>query len=85
MGFYIPNDIPLENYEGTELVEKINNLSEIDSNLAVIVEVDNGLFKAYGYAYNQAELEEFNHPDGRPKRWFTMPLTDAKKLSGYNR
>jgi hypothetical protein len=36
--------------------------------------VDNGAFTACALAYNQAELEAFDHPtDERPKSWWPIP------------
>jgi len=32
--------------------------------------VDNVFFGAAAYAYDESEMKEFQHPDGRPKRWF---------------
>lgn len=45
----------------------------------MICVVDNGLFEACGYAYNEAEFNAFNHVDGRPKRWFSYEY--AEKLA----
>lgn len=41
--------------------------------------VDNGPFEAAAYAYSENEMEEFKYPDGRPKRWLTVP--DAENLA----
>ncbi len=41
--------------------------------------VDNGIFAAAGYAYDEREFEDFNRPDGRPKTWLVYPY--AKDLA----
>lgn len=38
--------------------------------------VDNGLFGAVGYAYDDREMEVFKKPTGRPTTWLYFP--DAK-------
>lgn len=45
--------------------------------------VENGLFDAAGYCYNEEEMRAFNEPDGRRRTWLTVP--DADKWSGYRR
>ena len=85
MGYYIPNGQPIESAQGVEQIEQPDSIDEIEkAGKAVIVELDNLAFKAYGYAYSNEELREFTHPaDARPKRFFTMPLEQARTLSGY--
>lgn len=47
----------------------------------LICVVENGPFDAAAYAYNEKEFNEFNYPDGRPKRWLVHPK--AAELAGY--
>jgi len=35
--------------------------------------VDNGFFTAAGIGYCLAEVEEFQRPCGRPKKWYSVP------------
>ena len=46
----------------------------------MICVVDNGIFEAAAYAYDEDEYNVFKRPDGRPKQWLTHP--QAKLLSG---
>lgn len=41
--------------------------------------VNNGLFEAAGYVYNEAEMREFKRADGRPRVWLSVP--NAKDLA----
>ena len=51
-------------------------------NLVCVVE--NGLFDAAGFCYNENEFKAFNDPsDPRPKRWIIYP--NAAKISGYKK
>lgn len=83
MGYYIPNNIPISEREGVQEIEKVNNLSEVPKDKAVIVEVDNGAFRANGLAYDQDELYVFNLPDGRNKKYFLMDKEKAHQLANY--
>lgn len=38
--------------------------------------VNNGMFGAAAYAYNESEFNCFKRPDGRPKRWFTWHVVE---------
>ncbi len=60
--------------DGAKVVEPV-----WQENLICVVE--NGIFDAAGYAFDEKEFEQFLYPDGRKKTWLTHPL--AKKLSGY--
>lgn len=86
MGYYINNI-------GTTFKEKVDNLvrdynaeiipepTEFKDNLVCVV--NNGLFAAAGYTYDQMEMDEFKSPDPRPKKWLIVP--NADKLSGYKK
>jgi len=84
MGYYIPNNIPIEQREGVEKISFIGSFSSIPEGKALIVAVDNGGFKAYALAYSQNELNVFNNPqDFRPKNYYLMDKQEAHSLSGY--
>ena len=53
--------------------------SSFTSDLVCVVE--NGLFDAAAFCYNEKEQTEFAEFDGRRKRWLIVP--EAAKLSGY--
>lgn len=54
--------------------------------LGIICVVDNGMFEAAGYMYNERELNEFANPsDWRPKTWLSMNKELAERLSGFRR
>ena len=56
-----------------------------DSNIAIIVVMDNGAFEAAGFAFDKDEFKAFTVPsDTRPKKFIKMDRTMAKTLSGYN-
>jgi len=82
MGYYIPNNMSMSDRGATE-VQPIQKIDDVPADKALIVELDNGLFKANGLAYSQDELDEFNGPCGRPKRYFVMDKELAHNLSGY--
>ena len=77
MGFYI-NETE-HGFVGTTFDQKCRSLE--NSNALAIPEptefqeglvcvVDNGMFAAAGYAYNESEMKVFKEPDGRRKRWY---------------
>ena len=83
MGYYIPNNIPVLQRPNTYQINEPTSLKDVRPDEAIICEVDNGPFKANAFAYSEGELQVFRRPDGRPKKWFKMPLSQAQKLSGY--
>ncbi len=53
---------------------------------AYICVVDNGIFEAAAFCYNQREYEEFSLlSDKRNKEWYLMDLSLVKQLSGYTK
>lgn len=84
MGYYIPNNIPIEDREGVERVNFIGAFNTIPKGKALIVSVNNGSFKAYALAYSQDELNVFNNVnDFRPKNYYLMDKETAHRLSNY--
>lgn len=82
MGYYIPNNIPLEERGATPT--SFLNFDDIPEDKALICEVDNYHFKANALIYSNRELEEFSNPsDRRQKRWYLMDKKEAHQLSGY--
>lgn len=84
MGYYIPNGVSIETRETVERIPCPKNFNEIPNGKALIVEVDNAFFKAYGYAYNENEFKAFTEPhDNRRKAFYLMDESLAKKLSNF--
>lgn len=83
MGYYIPNNIPITE-RAVEEIKKPENLSDIPEDKALIIDVDNGAFHAYGLVYDEREFKDFTYPsDVRRKRYFLMDKIQAHKLSDY--
>jgi hypothetical protein len=69
---------------GTSYQQKIANLiadgamivspDVFQENLVCVV--NNGMFAAAGYAYDEREFDDFRRPDGRPKTWFVYPYAE---------
>jgi hypothetical protein len=56
---------------GAERIEEPNAFDQHEGK-SVLCVVENGLFDAVAFAYNQAELDEFKRDDGRFKTWLTV-------------
>jgi len=89
MGFYI--QVPqhkgkaqqiVELYEG-RIIPCPNRFEDIPPNKAIICVVDNGLFEAAAFCYNQDEFRVFSAPDRRPIDWVVIDHKKACELSGY--
>lgn len=85
MGYYINQDskgnlLPSKG-KSTILVadggERIPPPTEWKEGLVCVV--SNATFEAAAYAYDEAEMEAFLYPDGRPKQW--LQLAHAKQLA----
>lgn len=88
MGYYINQingkGLP-HNFKAKMLIEngavKIDEPTEFCENLVCVVE--NGIFDAAAYAYNEGEMKHFQNPsDNRPKTW--LIVENAAELSDYN-
>lgn len=93
MGYYINTNVNrgktkfiIDNYGGKLVGFAIAEIAMTDPATAVIVVMDNGLFEAAGYAFNQDEFKKFTYPDDtRRKQFILMDKIMAEKLSGYDR
>ena len=93
MGYYIETETPHE--KAVQLVRdygaKVVSREEADkamdnSDLAVIVVLDNGFFDAAGFAYNRREFDAFACPtknDTRPRTFLTMNRQKVIEMTGY--
>lgn len=89
MGYYI--EVPSNKGKAQQIVELYGGriafnpplFEDISPDEAIICVVDNGLFEAAAYCYNQEELNEFSFNDGRPRMWVIMNLQKARKLTGF--
>jgi len=89
MGYYIqvPNNKgkaqQLVKLHGARIITEPQGFWMKDPKEAFICVVDNGMFEAAGFAYNESEFNEFKRPDGRPKTWLIIDRELAKQLTGF--
>ena len=91
MGYYI--EVPsnhnkaeqiIRMYGGAILPEAPKSVTELPAGCGLVCVVDNGIFEAAAYAFDDRELAAFSDPsDNRPKVWIAMDNARAKELSGY--
>jgi hypothetical protein len=92
MGYYIETktsfnkaEIICRDYNGTKISKPLS-FTEVPADKGLIVIVDNGMFEAAGFCYNEREFAEFSDPlDTRPKSWVLIDRARAEELSGYKR
>jgi len=61
-------------------------LKALKAGSGVVCVVENGMFDAAAFCYDEEEFDAFNDPhDLRPKTWLVMNLKKAKELSEFNR
>ena len=92
MGYYIQTgnlrnkaSFLVENHGG-EIVFDYKAQECLNLGIGVVCVVDNGLFEAAGFVYDQREFDAFNDPaDLRQKTWVVMDRQLAESLSGYNK
>jgi hypothetical protein len=90
MGYYInklADGTALANQDKAgQLVEKVPGTKlasypvEFQEDLVCVVQ--NGLFDAAAYVFDEREMNDFNYPDGRSRTWLVVP--GAKELSGFS-
>ena len=85
MGYYMEVPKPTAKADqlirlyGATPIEAPKLITDIPEGKAAVVVVENGLFDAAGYAYNQRELDAFTYPgDPRPRTWL---LIDKDKVA----
>jgi len=89
MGYYVQTDAVhgkvdyiVKNYGG-KVVSQPRNWPDIPEGKAPLIIVNNGLFEAAAYAYNQEEFLDFINPtDRRPKQFVLIDKELANKLTG---
>lgn len=89
MGLYIEatatqskEELLYENCGGTMAPQSIDWQTCYAKDCLPVILVDNGLFTAAGVAYDQRELDAFNHPDDhRPKQGFILTIENIRKLT----
>ena len=60
------------------------SFSKVPDKMGLICVVENGLFDAAGYCYNEQEFLAFSDlDDPRRKTWILMDKVKAEKLSGH--
>jgi len=47
--------------------------------------VQNEMFSAAGVAFNEEERDDFARDDGRPKRWFVLPIESIRAVSDLDK
>jgi len=90
MGFYIETNSNYNkaetislNYQG-EIISKPQTFNEIPSDKGLICVVNNGMFEAAGYCFDEREFNVFTNPeDIRPKKYVLIDKDLAEKLSGF--
>lgn len=91
MGYYIQTEYPRQKafqiikQHNAEAIPKPASFSDVPTDKALIVVVENALFDAAAHCYSERELEAFTYPDDRrPKTFLLMDLKKAQELSRFN-
>ncbi len=89
MGYYIEtkdsNKVKeIVNNHGGRIIIQPEKFEEIQMDEALICVVDNYLFQAAGFCYDEIEFKAFTSPnDDRPKTWLIMNRKEAERLTGF--
>ena len=57
--------------------------SEVPPDKALVCVVENGLFDAAAFVFNDREYIDFIRPDGRRRTWLLMDRAWVVKVTGY--
>ena len=88
MGCYVnPKEISKEEwlYQQDEGTEKAPAWEFVPKGMLPVCLVDNGGFTAAAVAYSESERDRFDEEDGRPKKWFLIPIDDLYQVSDLDR
>jgi len=89
LGYYI--EVPQHKGKAQQIVElyggrrvsRPQSYQDLAPDEAIICVVDNGLFEAAAFCYNEDEFNVFAFPDGRSRAWVVISREKACELSGY--
>lgn len=90
MGYYI--EVPEKKGKAKQIVDMYGGrilldppeFKKLKPDEALICVVDNGIFDAAGFAFDEAEFNVFVQPDGRRKVWVIMNRAKACALTGFS-
>ena len=94
MGYYIQTpgfntgkvEKLLSDHSDAFVISQPSSFEKVPEKMGLICVVENGLFDAAAYCYNEQEFSAFCRPDDyRPKTWMLMPKELAERLSGFNK
>lgn len=90
MGYYIQGPLKgkalhiCTEHKAVPLRKTPKSVKEFPPDKAVICVVENPIFDAAAFCYDDMELGEFQTPaDDRPKVWLLMDRALARELTGY--
>ena len=90
MGYYIQTDGVrkksqyLIDKHNAERISQPVKFEDIPDDKGLVCVVDNIVFEAAAYCFNESEFLSFNSPsDMREKIWLVMDKKEVEKLSGY--
>ena len=73
--------LDLEREHGAKTVPAKDVKHYFDQGYAIICVVDNSIFEAAAYCFDEDEIRDFmDQNDPRPKTWMTMDKTKAEEL-----
>ena len=74
----------LVKHRGAEIVDAPTDFSHVPPEKGLVVVVDNGMFEAAGYIFDQDEYRRATQEDGRSREFVLMDKELAEDLSGYS-
>jgi len=73
-------------HKDARIIPKPESFDQIGQGIGLICVVDNGLFEAAAFCFDEQEFKEFIDPkDPRPKTWVVMDRDKAEILSKYRK